>query len=256
MPLAVIASDVHFPYHSRRLWSGFCRWCVERQDKIEEIYFNGDMVDLDAISRYQPKASTATQAIPQIQQTVRALNALREACPGPRMVVGMGNHEARWEAALLGDKAREFEGAVGLTLKEQMRAQGLHDGVTFHEDPSHNPGRTIYGYRVAHGDKTFGRYGKLHVAHGLLGKFWSNYAVGHFHRSQLMCKTTADGEVHVGISIPTMQDRSKQEFCADPDWQMGFLVLSRSRAHRGSVVSPYMVLADNEGRFSYDGEIY
>lgn len=90
----LILSDLHIPYHLDVLFE-----IVERHaSEIDEIIFNGDIIDCEEISVY-----TTIGAHPLMYEMKAAHGVLRKIdamTPGVKKTLVLGNHEARWERYL------------------------------------------------------------------------------------------------------------------------------------------------------------
>lgn len=247
-----IFSDVHFDNHHEAGWAAFRKWHNEHTPTLSIAL--GDILDLGMLSQYPQGSDDQPYAVEQIKIAVEELNALR----GPLIMVP-GNHSERWEKAVIGEKAIALRGAKGLTLREQMYAQGLRPDVKWVEENSKCPG-VIIGKQaclVRHGHKQAGRYGAVQVAAKLLREVPTmSQVVGHHHRAQLQCQTVL-GKTIYAIANPHMS--GDHEYNPSPNWQRGFTVLEfygRSRLRDCETFTPYLVLMDEDGHFVWNGKRY
>jgi predicted phosphodiesterase len=250
-----VISDIHFDEHHEGAWEAFRKWHAEKKPTLTVAL--GDIVDLGMLSTYENEEYHSNYAIEQIQMAVRELNSLnREA---GRLYYVPGNHGDRWERTVLGNNRKELRGAIGLTLREQMYAQGLDGSIRWIEEDRFTPGLYV-GKRAAllrHGHRQGPRFGVVNQAAKQLREVPTvTTVVGHHHRAQLQCLTSL-GNTVFGIANPHMS--KVQEFAPDPNWQLGFTVLEfygRSRLRDCEKFTPHLVVMDNEGHFAWNGKVY
>jgi len=243
--LCAVVSDVHFPSEHKQAWGAFVQWASDWRPA--EIVVNGDVVDLEALSRYAKRASTPKDVIDEIKIAARELSKL--AGYAGIVTVVEGNHDDRW-GRIVGEFAQHLEGAIGLTLEEQMRFQGLDSRVRWVREDVHNKGTKLGPFRVRHGHKQCGPFGAKHVAAGLLTRtIGTSQIVGHHHRAQLMCKTS-EGTQIMAIANPHLS--ADHEYATDPDWQRGFTIVECF----GESATAYPVVMTIDGSFAWGGTVY
>jgi predicted phosphodiesterase len=253
--LVCIFSDVHFDNEHKTAWSAFRQWHKEHKPSI--TIANGDIVDLGMLSRYEQSADDPVYAIDQIKIAVEQLNELDDECG--RLIYVPGNHGERWEKAIFGTKAQALKGAAGMTLREQMYAQGLKSSIKWVQETSSCPGVYVgkKAVLVRHGHKQAGGWGIKNIAAGHLAKFPTvSTVVGHHHRAQLMGRTSL-GKTVVAIANPHLS--GDHDYNTSPDWQRGFTILEfygRKRLRDCVDFTPQVVIMDEKGRFAYNGKVY
>lgn len=251
-----IFSDVHFNNHHGTAWQAFRKWHHKHKPTLTVAL--GDIVDLGAISRYDQGMEDEAFVVPQIQMAVKELNSISTECG--RLIMIPGNHEERWEKALFGSKAMHLKGTIGLSLREQFYSQGLNPSVDWVTENSECPGLFVAknAVLIRHGHRSAGSWGVKNVASTLLTQYPTiSTVVGHHHRAQLGCRTVL-GKTVFGIANPHLSGTHGYAG-ASPDWQRGFTVLEfygRSRLRECELFTPYIVVMDDRGRFSWKGEIY
>ena len=247
-----LASDIHFPKHHRALWEGFKRWHKDVRPALTVLA--GDVVDLGALSDFPPEEDENLDVAREMRMAAKEINSLE----GPKTVLP-GNHEKRFHRALKGKLAPQLRGMLGLTFSEQMHAQGLRkDNVTWVFESSRVHGLWLgkKSLLVRHGDNQF-KFGPKHLAAAMLQKTPNaSQVIGHCHRAQIMCRTSL-GHTTVAVTNPTMQ--LPQEFAKDADWQHGFSYFEfwgGKRLQDCKYFTPYLVIAQRDGSFSYGGKVY
>ena len=253
--LVAIVSDVHFDGHHEGAWNAFREWHAEH--KPDRTIAVGDLIDLGMVSRYEQGADEPVFALDQIRMAVQELNSLNEECGKLQYVTG--NHEERWEKALFGTKAQALRGALGLRLSDQYYAQGLDPSIKFR--PYVEIGGPECRTLIIHGHRQAGRYGVRNVASSLLTRYpGHNTVVGHHHRAQVMYRTYRDASREKTVwAVANPHLSGEHDYVQFPDWQRGFTVIEyygRSRLRDCVKSTPYLVVMDEKGRFSWRGKVY
>ncbi len=253
--LVAIASDIHFDVEDPVAWGAFREW--HREHKPDTTVLGGDIIDLGMLSRYEQSGEDPQQAVPQIRTAVREINAL--AKESGQVYVSPGNHEERWAKALLAGNAPKFAGAVGLTLQEQFRAQGLARTVKWVTESASCPGIWLGAgaVLVRHGHKQANKFGQLHLTAKMLRDCPRVSQVhGHHHRAQLSAHTSL-GKTVIAIANPHLS--GPHEYSPDPCWQRGFTVLEfwgGKTLPQCNAFTPHLVIMDESGRFAWGRKVY
>lgn len=251
----VVASDIHFPHHHEALWTNFKDFL--KDTRPSKIVVAGDIIDLSQLSIFELTEDALASGIDEIRMAAAELNGLLWFCGD--VVIMPGNHEDRWRRAIFGTRARALKGAVGLTFKDQVYAQGLDKRIRFREENLEFPGLWL-GKRsllVRHGDRQAGRFGTQAVTNKALRETPTvSTIVGHHHRAELQAQTIL-GETRFAIANPHMS--GQHGYNPWPNWQRGFTVLDfygHSRLRDCSQFTPHLVVSDCDGSFSYAGRVY
>tara|TARA_R100001244_G_scaffold53662_2_gene46584 strand:- start:4804 stop:5661 length:858 start_codon:yes stop_codon:yes gene_type:complete len=247
--LVVIVSDIHFDLHHEPTWRAFCKW--QADVKPSKTIVLGDFVDLGMMSAYMQGAHEPVHAIPQIKCFVKEANKLLKHTG--ELLVLEGNHDERWAKKVLGAVPHVFRGALGLSLEDQCRLQGLSKEVTWHREDLLVRGIQCGPFLLRHGHKQSGRFGGgKHVAANKLAKSLGQSEIfGHHHRAQYFCHTV-NGKTSTAIANPCMT--GDHDYSLDPNWQRGFTVLELYGPNN-CFATPYLIVMD-EGHFSWRGTVY
>jgi predicted phosphodiesterase len=247
--VVAIVSDIHFDLHDESSWRAFRKWHAATRPAKTVIL--GDFIDLGMLSRYIQEPDAPPHAIPQIKMFVREANAL--AKEAKEVIVVEGNHDERWAKTICGPVAAAFKGALGLTLQDQCRFQGLDKAVKWVREDTINRGVKCGPFVLRHGHNQQGRFGGgKHLAANRLNRTMGVSEVfGHHHKAQVFCQT-ALGRTAVAIANPCMT--ADHEYNKDADWQRGFTILELYGPDK-CFASPYVVIM-NEGHFAYNGKVY
>lgn len=247
--VVAIVSDIHFDLHHEATWKAFRKWHTDVRPSKTVIL--GDFVDLGMMSRYVQEADAPLHAIPQIKVFVREANALAKETK--QLIVVEGNHDERWNKLVFGTAPQALKNALGMTLKDQCRFQGLEKTTKWVREDTINKGVMCGPFLLRHGHNQAGRFGGAkHLAANRLTKTMGVSEVfGHHHKAQIHCQTSL-GRTAIAIANPCMT--GDHEYQKDPDWQRGFTILELYGPNK-NFASPYVVIM-NEGHFSYNGKVY
>ena len=109
----LILSDLHIPYHLEDVLD----IVDEHADEIDEIIFNGDIIDCEEISVY-----TTVGAHSLMYEMIAAHGVLKKIdamTPGVKKTLILGNHEKRWEK-YLGKKNTSFNGLHSTNILREV----------------------------------------------------------------------------------------------------------------------------------------
>ncbi len=251
----VMGSDIHIPTQQPVLWAGFKS--LIKDIRPRKVVLMGDIIDFPMLSSYVPSEGDPLLALPPIKMAIREINWI--ARYAGEVHAHEGNHDERWAKAILKPHAQKLVGLKGLTLKEQMYAQGLNPAVQWTSEGTGKPGLFL-GKRALlaqHGHKQASKWGVVHVAQkGLVEQPTISTVRGHHHRAQLMCRTTIDG-VTVSIALPCMTNDHDYQIL--PNWQRGFAIFEffgGKTLETCPYFTPHLIIANAKGQFSYGGKVY
>lgn len=251
----LVASDIHFGAELEAAVYNFMKFAVDTKPAL--LVLAGDIVDLTALSRYDPEADSPAHVIPEIKGAVRWTNALAKNSP---TYILSGNHEDRWAKALTGSRAVSLKGAKGLTLHEQFLAQGLSKEVHWMDEGPGVPGLMV-GKRallIRHGHVQAGKYSSAKSIPDKLLRQTPTVStlVGHHHRGGFLANTVL-GETIFGIANPHLS--GDHAYNPNANWQRGFTLLEFYGAKRlmdCERFTPHVIIMDADGGFCYGGKFY
>jgi hypothetical protein len=242
--LCAVLGDIHFPHHHQRAWESFVAWCQDWRPA--HVLINGDALDFEALSRFT-KTRANVDAIAEIKVFVREVSRLLDHVG--QLEVMEGNHDERW-GNIFAAHALHLEGAIGLTLEEQCRFQGLDARVKWTREDVHTLGARIGPFKVRHGHKQTRGFGPMYIAATRLRKtLGDEEIVNHHHRAQMHC-VTAFGKMARAIATPAMTN--PHDYAPGADWQTGFTVVECF----GDDATAYPVVMTLDGRFAWGGRVY
>jgi len=246
--LVGVVSDIHFPVPHRKNWQAWLAWV--RRNRPWKVIIAGDAMDMLPVSRHDKHRDDPVHLLAEIEECVGACNEL--AGLAEHVVFMPGNHEKRYERYLHGPTPHVLRGLKGLTLEEQMRANGLVDKVAWYTEKVGATGIAVGQFVVRHGDKQTGRFGGgINLATNRLNKsLGQSELFGHHHVAQMAARS-AHGRTAVVIANPCIADY--QDYAgSDVTWQSGFTILELDAR---DYATPYIVLMQ-DGRFSWGGVTY
>jgi predicted phosphodiesterase len=175
---ALIISDLHVPFHDKKLLQKICRVIVDTRPT--HFIINGDFLDLYSLGSYNADSVNKLKDVTlgdEYEAGVEVLKKLEMALPkGTHKHFLYGNHEDRYFRELdRGDRGK-YAGA----LQAPEEALRLRDrGFTVHTNWKQD-----YVTLGGHLEVTHGIYCPVHVAKRHLDDLQGSVIVGHSHRFQ------------------------------------------------------------------------
>lgn len=176
-----VLSDIHFPYHSLEALTIAIKHL--RQENIDCLYLNGDIMDFYSISRHE-KDKDLRDFKREVDMSRDFLKKLRDLFPYIPIYYKLGNHENRW-AKSLQVQAEEF-----------AQIHDLQFDIFFHLDKlqfnlvNDWQGMEMGDLLVLHGHELYGA-GGINPSQNLMNKTLCNTLMGHVHRTSSTQKKTA-----------------------------------------------------------------
>lgn len=246
--IVAVISDIHFDLHDVTCWNAFKKW--HKAVRPHKTIVLGDFVDLGMMSRFSQGREDPVYAIPQIQCFVKEMNILVKECE--ELIVIEGNHDERWDKAVLGNLGPALKDALGLTLKDQCFTQGLDKSVVYLKEDTKHKGIKCGPYFLRHGHRQGGGWGAKHLAYSrLVANLHQNEIIGHYHKAQ-MFSVTGNGRTATAIANPCLT--GDHEYNPDPQWQRGFTVIELYGPDNKFANARPIVM--NEGHFAYNGVVF
>lgn len=243
----VVASDVHFPDVHWTSWNAFLEFVAHQRP--DEVRLNGDIFDLDNLSRFDKNPDPRTGSIseaPGIEVGVAQLNRLAALVP---VAYRRGNHEDRWFKSVVQPVREAIHGLEHLIgFEAVLRDLGLDPEIRIVDvDPVE--GWKLGQFRIQHGDEEAG--GGIHVAWSRMTKdcdTTESICSGHFHRPQLVCR----GD-RMSVVLGHMQGKAAWAGRVMRTWTRGFGLFELD-VDRNWASFYHMLIHD--GRFTYGGRVY
>lgn len=199
-----------------------------------------------------PKHGDEALTIEELRVGIRELNRLAKFAKSITLIVG--NHEERYQRILSAVDPRMINGLVGLSLREQLRMQGLDERVRWFEESPATPSLELAQWAIRHGHKQAGRFGGgVNVAANRLNKSCGkSELIGHHHAGQQVARA-AHGNIVQAIANPCMQ-RQQRYTGGDATWILGFTIIDVFPGWQWS--TPHMIVMSRHGAFAYGGKMY
>jgi metallophosphoesterase superfamily enzyme len=245
---SLVISDIHFPYQDKKCWRAFKSFVDNNE--IQNIFVNGDIWDLEAISSFMKGGETSPHIVKELKQGITELNWLYERIYGD-MVIIPGNHENRWDKTITAAFGVASKGLKNLSFQDQLYAQGLDVGIKIKPESVHNIGSKLGQFVIRHGDKQASRNGggKNVASNRIQNTLGASEVVGHHHVAQMICRSF-DDRLATAIANPCLAN--PMAYATGASWQRGFTILEQAP---DSWVTPYVVVM-HKGKFAYAGKVY
>lgn len=174
-----IMSDIHVPFHSMSALT--CAIKHLRDESIDCLILNGDIMDFYAISRHE-KEKDLRDFAKEIEMGRNFLQKIRDLFPLIPIYYKMGNHENRWQR-YLNEQAEEFSALHEMQFEPFFRLDKL--GLTYVPDWQ---GIEVGNLLVAHGHELMA--GGMNPSQTTFNKTFCNTLIGHVHRTTNTIKKT------------------------------------------------------------------
>lgn len=174
-----IMSDIHVPFHSMSALT--CAIKHLREEQIDCLILNGDIMDFYAISRHE-KEKDLRDFAKEIEMGRNFLQKIRDLFPLIPIYYKMGNHENRWQR-YLNEQAEEFSALHEMQFEPFFRLDKL--GLTYVPDWQ---GIEVGNLLVAHGHELMA--GGINPSQTTFNKTFCNTLIGHVHRTTNTIKKT------------------------------------------------------------------
>lgn len=174
-----IMSDIHVPFHSMSALT--CAIKHLREEQIDCLILNGDIMDFYAISRHE-KEKDLRDFAKEIEMGRNFLQKIRDLFPLIPIYYKMGNHENRWQR-YLNDQAEEFAQLHEMQFEQFFRLDKL--AMVYVPDWQ---GIEVGNLLVAHGHELMA--GGMNPSQSTFNKTFCNTLIGHVHRTTNTIKKT------------------------------------------------------------------
>ena len=167
-----IMSDIHVPFHSMSALT--CAIKHLREEQIDCLILNGDIMDFYAISRHE-KEKDLRDFSKEIEMGRNFLQKIRDLFPLIPIYYKMGNHENRWQR-YLNDQAEEFAQLHEMQFEQFFRLDKL--AMVYVPDWQ---GIEVGNLLVLHGHEIMA--GGMNPSQSTFNKTFCNTLIGHVHRT-------------------------------------------------------------------------
>lgn len=167
-----IMSDIHVPFHSMSALT--CAIKHLREEQIDCLILNGDIMDFYAISRHE-KEKDLRDFAKEIEMGRNFLQKIRDLFPMIPIYYKMGNHENRWQR-YLNDQAEEFAQLHEMQFEQFFRLDKL--AMVYVPDWQ---GIELADLLILHGHELMA--GGMNPSQSTFNKTFCNTLIGHVHRT-------------------------------------------------------------------------
>ena len=167
-----IMSDIHVPFHSMSALT--CAIKHLRDESIDCLILNGDIMDFYAISRHE-KEKDLRDFAKEIEMGRNFLQKIRDLFPLIPIYYKMGNHENRWQR-YLNEQAEEFSQLHEMQFEQFFRLDKL--GMIYVPDWQ---GIELADLLILHGHELMA--GGMNPSQSTFNKTFCNTIIGHVHRT-------------------------------------------------------------------------
>jgi UDP-2,3-diacylglucosamine pyrophosphatase LpxH len=237
MKKAIVINDLHVPFHDYDVIKMVTQFI--KDEKPDELFLNGDIVDMWEISRFTKDPRLGEDLKEEIEIAKEILSPM--IIPKKTTWI-FGNHEFRFDKFLF-DHAKALVGLKGLTLQSQMEMDKM--GVLAVDRSSKENyidlGPIVIGH-FNHVNKYSG-----YSAKNLLDKYNKSLIQGHTHRGGTHYRTRM-GNMQIAYENFCLCDL-EPTYVVSPDWQHGLSIL-----HYDRTFFQVMPIPISNGQFFFDGE--
>lgn len=216
MRIAVL-SDIHFPQEHKQAWN-LCLSMLP-QLNIDKVLLLGDILDFEALSRFDVPPDRRLQLQHEFDVAQRELGRLRKILPNISIEYKPGNHELHLNRFLY-NKAPELFGLDKISIRgfcelDRLEIQWIKPDKILRE------GRLLF----LHGDDP--RVGSQYPARNLYLKVSDNLLAGHFHKFDRYFHRLAGGKIH-GAWVNGCLRSLRPDWQKWNHWMLGFTLCSFS----------------------------
>lgn len=241
--------DVHFPFQDDAALDVL--YAIVRDLQPDLIACHGDLLDCYSISRYEKDPKHRPSLQDEMRQAAEHLGLLTSLAPNAERKFFLGNHEDRLRR-IIWDLAKDVPAAQLLTLPNVWESLSWEKLL----------GAEQLGWKVHESKEVL--FGKLILKHGSVVRKWSAFSAkgeyekygksgisGHTHRRGVFEHRDHNG-AHAWWEHGCLCN-TDPDYCEDPDWQSGFLVVSWTEDRKNFGVEEVRI---HEGRAFFRGRMY
>lgn len=212
--LEVFISDIHFPHQDMQAWQVALNSI--KVLKPDLIYLGGDIIDLNAVSKYPKRPVDTIQLQEELDVAYNELKRLRNIAPKTKIIYRAGNHEDRLIKYLI-NKAPELAALNDLSIPNLLKLKKLNIEYVAN-------GTTERIGRLYHDHGDLIKATSSNPARGIIEKTKESIIVGHWHTMGVAFSRTYIGELksaYVNGFLYTLLP----EYTHRPNWTHGFSVI-------------------------------
>lgn len=231
--------DIHIPHQDSVAVESAIKY-ASKHYFIKEVVLGGDVMDCEALSKYDKISETASFA-DEVYATNIFLRKLREVFPKANITYIMGNHEERLEQYVR-KNVPELADFKELTLPSFLEFEDLkielvdnRKRLTMGMGPY-----IVQGWSIFHGHE-FGIRPLTNTARRYVDRAKVNMVVGHIHKTDSSVITTINRDLIRCYSVGTLAKLSP-DYMPINQWTQGFAVIEHAYADVNSWKAPLGII--------------
>jgi UDP-2,3-diacylglucosamine pyrophosphatase LpxH len=210
-----VFSDIHLGIHDKAALIAAIQYA--KQDRVENIVLNGDILDSAQISRH-PKHADTPKFLNEIELAKQFLEGLRSEFKDQNIYFKIGNHEDRLERYLM----QNADALAGLI--DFRRLLKLDEfGIRFVESTQFMKIENTY---IVHGHE-MKVSGGVNPARALILKAAANVVMGHVHRTSFASIKSLDGKFYKAYTMGCLC-KLRQAYMPHSNSNHGFAIIQEN----------------------------
>lgn len=210
-----VFSDIHLGIHDKAALIAAIQYA--KQDRVENIILNGDILDSAQISRH-PKHADTPKFLNEIELAKQFLEGLRSEFKDQNIYFKIGNHEDRLERYLM-QNADALAGLID--FRKLLKLDDL--GIRFVESTQFMRIENTY---IVHGHE-MKVSGGVNPARALILKAAANVVMGHVHRTSFASIKSLDGKFYKAYTTGCLC-KLKQNYMPHSNSNHGFAIIQEN----------------------------
>jgi UDP-2,3-diacylglucosamine pyrophosphatase LpxH len=210
-----VFSDIHLGIHDKAALIAAIQYA--KQDRVENIILNGDILDSAQISRH-PKTADTPKFLNEIELAKQFLEGLRSEFKDQNIYFKIGNHEDRLERYLM-QNADALAGLID--FRKLLKLDDL--GIRFVESTQFMKIENTY---IVHGHE-MKVSGGVNPARALILKAAANVVMGHVHRTSFASIKSLDGKFYKAYTMGCLC-KLRQAYMPHSNSNHGFAIIQEN----------------------------
>jgi UDP-2,3-diacylglucosamine pyrophosphatase LpxH len=210
-----VLSDIHLGIHDKAALIAAIQYA--KQDRVENIILNGDILDSAQISRH-PKHADTPKFLNEIELAKQFLEGLRSEFKDQNIYFKIGNHEDRLERYLM-QNADALAGLID--FRKLLKLDDL--GIRFVESTQFMKIENTY---IVHGHE-MKVSGGVNPARALILKAAANVVMGHVHRTSFASIKSLDGKFYKAYTMGCLC-KLRQAYMPHSNSNHGFAIIQEN----------------------------
>ena len=210
-----VFSDIHLGIHDKAALIAAIQYA--KQDRVENIILNGDILDSAQISRH-PKHADTPKFLNEIELAKQFLEGLRSEFKDQIIYFKIGNHEDRLERYLM-QNADALAGLID--FRKLLKLDEL--GIRFVESTQFMRIENTY---IVHGHE-MKVSGGVNPARALILKAAANVVMGHVHRTSFASIKSLDGKFYKAYTTGCLC-KLRQAYMPHSNSNHGFAIIQEN----------------------------